>query len=166
MSISPWLSQHLSHIPNGRILDLACGGGRHSRFLLQQGFQVTALDKDISGLADIADLPGLTLLEHDLECGAPWPFAQAFDAILVFNYLHRPLFNTLAEAIRPGGLLIYQTFMAGNEAYGRPRSERFLLQPDELREWTQQQFEIIDFEQGYSEQPKPGMRQALCAKKL
>jgi SAM-dependent methyltransferase len=144
-------------IPKGRVLDVACGAGRHSRYLLSQGFQVTALDREPHAIA------GVRFLHADLEDGSPWPLAgERFQGIVVTNYLHRPLFPLLMESLAPGGVLLYETFMLGNERYGRPSNPAFLLRPGEL--WGAfQGLHCIAFEQGYAPQPKPAMIQRLCA---
>lgn len=130
-----WIVQHTPAPTNdrNRALDLACGKGRHSFWLRDQGWQVTAIDRDLSRI-ETQHHPDITWMQADLETGQ-WPLEnQKFDLIVVVNYLHRPLFDNLRAALNPGGTLIYETFMVGNESYGRPRSPDFLLQIDELRE--------------------------------
>ncbi|GAA0615338.1 MULTISPECIES: class I SAM-dependent methyltransferase [Thalassospira] len=138
---SSWVTQHCPtpHPARNRALDLACGKGRHSFWLADQGWQVTAIDRDLSQ-TDTDTNPAINWIEADLETGS-WPLGdKQFDLIVVTNYLHRPLFEYLRDAVRPGGTLIYETFMVGNEAYGRPRSPDFLLRADELADtfsdWT------------------------------
>ena len=144
-------------VPRGRVLDLACGSGRHSRFFADRGYEVLAVDRDPQFI------PGVRFLQADLENGSPWPLPDAqFQGIVVANYLHRPLFPVLADALAPGGVLIYETFMLGNERYGRPSNPAFLLRPGEL--W--QAFgglHVIAFEQGTVAEPKAAMIQRLCA---
>ena len=158
-----WVVTHASLIREvGAVLDLACGSGRHTRWLLAQGFQVMAVDINLSGIADLFDHPGLAVLEADLENGF-WPLGNAqFDGIVVTNYLHRPLFAPIRDALAPDGVLIYETFMIGNERYGRPSNPDFLLQPDELRT-VFASLDIVAFEQGPVEVPKPAMKQKLAA---
>lgn len=130
---SAWVTTHTSRPASVRnqALDLACGKGRHSFWLADQGWHVTAIDRDLPGTDQDTKAP-ITWIEADLERGN-WPFdAAQFDLIVVVNYLHRPLFDNLRQTLRPGGTLIYETFMVGNEQYGRPRSPEFLLQRDEL----------------------------------
>ena len=117
---SPWVARWIGLIaPRSNVLDVACGHGRHSRLLAAQGHQVTAVDFDVQALAILHDVPGITTLAANLE-HAPWPFAdRQFGAIIVTNYLHRPLLAKLADALAPGGVLLYETFMQGNEHYGR-----------------------------------------------
>ncbi len=130
---SPWIARHATLVAAGaQVLDLAAGGGRHSRFFASRGARVLAVDRDAAALGGIAQVPGIDVLVADLESGA-WPLAgQTFDAIVVANYLHRPLFARLREALRPDGVLLYETFAMGNEAYGRPANPEFLLCRDEL----------------------------------
>ncbi|NIZ02669.1 class I SAM-dependent methyltransferase [Thalassospira lucentensis] len=140
-SPSPWITQHAPapKPAQNHALDLACGTGRHSFWLADHGWQVTALDRDLSK-TDCAANPTINWQQADLETGT-WPLGdQQFDLIVVVNYLHRPLFEHLRDAVRQGGFLIYETFMIGNAAFGRPRSPDFLLRPDELKDtfsdWT------------------------------
>ncbi len=147
------------------MLDLACGSGRNSRWLAEQGFQVLAVDHDAEALGSLSGLRGVTPYPADLESGS-WPLAgKSFDAIVVCRYLHRPLLPRLAEALNDGGLLIYETFMTGQETLGRPRNPAFLLAPDELRLTYQGLLEIIDFEQGLFSEPHPAYLQRLCARR-
>src|SRR5512147_2158208 len=106
---SPWVARWAPLIrPGGAVLDLACGSGRHARWLDRLGFEVSAVDRDASLFADPP--PGVALLGADLEAG-PWPYpGTSFDLIVVTNYLHRPLLPTLIDALAPGGLLVYETF--------------------------------------------------------
>ncbi|HZD20360.1 MAG TPA: class I SAM-dependent methyltransferase, partial [Burkholderiales bacterium] len=109
-------------------------------------------------------IPGVRFVQADLE-SAPWPFAtERFAAIVVTNYLHRPLFARLEAALAEEGVLIYETFMAGNEKYGRPSNPAFLLQPGELLQ-AFRGLTPIAFEQGYVAAPKPAMIQRLCARR-
>jgi len=114
------------------MLDLACGRGRHARVGAALGHPVLAVDRDPAALLDAAG-PGITTQCINLEEAGATPFAPGrFAAIVVTNYLHRPLFGHLAGALRPGGLLIYETFALGNEAFGKPSNPAFLLAPGEL----------------------------------
>lgn len=148
----------------GQVLDLACGLGRNARWLAVQGWQVTALDRDAQALAGLHMLPGVHVLLADVEA-APWPFTEAsFDGIVVCRYLHRPLLPRIAASLKPGGILIYETFMHGQQQYGRPTNPAFLLQDGELlKHFTG--FEIIAFEQGLLGDPEPAMLQRLCARR-
>lgn len=116
--------------PGGAVLDLACGGGRHARLFLDRGHPVTAVDRDI-GQARMAE--GAELIAADLEDGSPWPLeGRRFAAVVVANYLWRPLFPRLRRSLGDGGVLLYETFALGNEAFGRPRNPDHLLGRGEL----------------------------------
>jgi len=133
---SPWLLRWAHLLPaGGQVLDLACGRGRHLRWLADHGFAVTGIDRDADALAACADLAAAgraTLLQADVEGGA-WPCpGRRFDAVVVTNYLWRPLWPTILAALAPGGVLVYETFAAGNETVGKPSRPDFLLQPGEL----------------------------------
>jgi len=151
-------------IVGGSVLDLACGEGRHARALAALGHEVLAIDRDAGALAALADVPGVRTLQADLEDGSPWPLAgRRFDCIVVANYLHRPLFPAILSALAPGGTLVYETFMAGNERHGRPSNPKFLLQAGELWAAFGATLEVRAFEQGFRREPKPAMIQRLCA---
>ena len=108
-------------------------------------------------------IPGARFVQADLEGGAPWPFpGERFEGVVVTNYLHRPLFPRLLEALAPGGVLLYETFMLGNERFGRPSNPEFLLRPGELLELCKG-LRIEAFEEGAVSEPKPSMIQRLCA---
>ena len=140
------------------VLDVAAGSGRHSKLFAERGLQVVAVDRET------ANVPGVRFVRADLEDGSPWPLAgERFAAIVVTNYLHRPLFPQLVAALAEGGVLIYETFMAGNERFGRPSNPAFLLEPGELLS-AFASLTPIGFEQGYVETPKPAMIQRLCAR--
>ncbi len=161
-----WVLKFSSQIPPGPILDLACGKGRHGRYFLARGHSVTFLDRDISGVVDLLSHPKTQLMEYDLENNSPWPFLKnQFSGIIIINYLYRPLLPNLLTALKPGGLLIYKTFAAGNEQFGRPRSPEFLLQENELLDTFSQHFEIIDFTQGKESNPNR-VTQAICARRV
>ncbi len=141
----------------GPVLDLACGGGRHARLFAERGLPVVAVDRQPVAL------PGIEFILADLEDGSPWPLGdRRFAAIVVTNYLHRPLFPHIAAALDEGGLLIYETFMLGNERFGRPSSPRFLLRPGELLQ-AFPELTPIAFEQGQVDRPKPAVVQRLVA---
>jgi SAM-dependent methyltransferase len=160
---STWVTRWASLIrPGGEVLDLACGAGRHTRFLARLGFEVCAVDRD-PGL--FADPPaGVTLTGADLEAG-PWPLAgRRFDAIVVTNYLHRPLLPVLAGSLEPGGVLIYETFARGNERFGKPSNPDFLLAPGELLEAVRGKLRVVAYEDLVVEVPRPAAIQRLCAR--
>lgn len=147
----------------GAVLDLACGQGRHARHLAGMGYRVEALDRDSAALGTLAAVAGIRTRCADLE-GAPWPYPSAcFDGIVVTNYLYRPLIADLLSALRPGGVLIYETFALGNEKLGRPSKPEFLLRPGELLQWVEGKLQVVAFEQGRIESPKPAIIQRICA---
>lgn len=152
-------------VPAGApVLDLAAGGGRHARLFLARGHRVSALDRDVSGLEDLRTVRGCEIVQAGLEDGSPWPLAgRRFGAVVVTNYLWRPLFASIIAAVDEGGVLLYETFALGNEAYGPPRNPIFLLQPGELLEAAQGELQIVAYEHGFSERPRPSIRQRLCA---
>ncbi|TVO65757.1 class I SAM-dependent methyltransferase [Denitromonas ohlonensis] len=164
---SAWVQRHAGGLMAGSsVLDLACGRGRHARWLADRGCHVTAADRDPAALAAIDAHPGVTPCALDLESGDAWPWPDAsFDAIVVTNYLHRPSFDRLAALLCPGGLLIYETFMLGNAAFGKPSNPNFLLMPGELLERTREAFTVLAFEQGEIARPAPAMVQRICARK-
>jgi len=164
LAASAWVAKWAFMIPHGgRVLDLAAGSGRHTKLLAESGYCVEAVDRDISGLAECAVLPAVNIHEHDLELGV-WPYAKGhFSGIVVTNYLHRPLFPSLINALAPGGVLIYETFAKGNEVYGRPANPDFLLRPGELLDVVRGQLRVIAFEDIYTSEPKAAMVQRICA---
>ncbi|HXZ93047.1 MAG TPA: methyltransferase domain-containing protein [Burkholderiales bacterium] len=163
---SDWVVRWSHLVPAGEALDLACGEGRHARFLAACGHRVTALDRDRAALAALAGAEGIETVCADLEDGSPWPLAgRRFQGIVVANYLHRPLFRHLIDALAPGGVLVYETFMAGNERFGKPSNPDFLLRPGELLEAFGTALSVVAFEQGRVRRPKPAMVQRLCALK-
>jgi SAM-dependent methyltransferase len=147
----------------GRVADVACGHGRHARFLQQCGFSVTAIDRDAAALETLRGLDRVEPVLADIESG-PWPYAPGtFDGVVVTNYLWRPLLPHLVAALRAGGVLIYETFALGNEDYGRPANPDFLLRRNELLEWAMPPLEVVAFEQGLVARPKPAVIQRICA---
>lgn len=161
---SRWGSRFLPAAPakGGRALDLAAGRGRHTRLARSRGWRVTAVDREIGALAALAaEDGGIAALQMDLEAGAAADAAQAlaaagpFDIVLVCNYLHRPLLPHLPGLLAPGGRLIYETFMVGNEAWGRPRNPDFLLRPGELPAAWERRLITLAFEQGFDAHPSP-----------
>ncbi len=161
---SQWMARWADLVPAGEVLDLACGRGRHARLFAARGHRVLALDRDLEALATLADAPRVTTLQADLEDGSPWPLGgRRFSAVVVANYLHRPLFPAILAALAPGGVLLYETFMVGNERHGKPSNPQFLLRAGELWQVFGASLEVRAFEQGYRETPKPAMIQRLCA---
>jgi SAM-dependent methyltransferase len=161
----PWIVRFAPLVPQGAaVLDVACGAGRHARFFLERGHPVTAADVDVSGLDHLRQHAQLEIVQADLEDGSPWPLpGRRFGAVVVTNYLWRPLFEPILDAIQDGGVLLYETFARGNEAYGRPSNPDFLLQPGELLEVARGRLQIVAYEHGYVESPRPGVKQRLCA---
>ena len=158
-SPSDWVVRWAPLVKRGPVLDLASGRGRHARFFAARGFEVVAVDREPQ------QIPGVTFVQADLEGGKAWPFpGQRFAAIVVTNYLHRPLFEAIGDSLAQGGVLIYETFMLGNERYGRPSNPNFLLRPGELRE-AFAELKVIAFEEGEVARPKPAVTQRICAVK-
>ena len=142
---SPWVVRWASLITRGPVLDVASGAGRHARFFADRKIDVVAVDRDAQSI------PGVRFLQADLEDGSPWPFAgQRFGAIVVTNYLHRPLLPVLAQSLAEQGVLIYETFMVGNEKFGKPSNPNFLLRPGELLQ-AFADLAVVAFEQGQTE---------------
>src|SRR3954469_22641445 len=155
---SDWVRRWADLVSTGPLLDIACGAGRHAVFFAERGLEVVAVDREPQLI------PQVQFVKADLEAG-PWPFpGQRFAAIVVTNYLHRPLFRAIEAALADDGVLIYETFMAGNESFGRPSNPAFLLEPGELLR-AFGGLTAIAFEQGYVERPKPAMIQRLCARR-
>lgn len=162
-----WVTVHLDQIPrSGRVLDLACGQGRHARLLALNGHAVLAVDRNTEALAALADAPRVETRCLDLECDR-WPLdAEAFAGIVVTNYLWRPHLDQLPAMLQPGGVLIYETFMVGQQRLGKPSNPQFLLAPGELQHWAARHaLEIIAYREGESEDPVPAVKQALCARR-
>lgn len=161
---SSWIARWAALAGPGPVLDLACGSGRHARLFAARGHAVTAVDRDADALARLAGVAGVRTLRADLEDGSPWPLGtRRFAAVIVANYLHRPLFPAIRDALARGGVLLYETFMAGNERYGKPSNADFLLRPGELWQFFGATLEVRAFEQGLRRAPKPAMIQGICA---
>ena len=153
---SEWVVRWAPRITQGTVLDVACGSGRHSNVFLKRNLKVTAIDREPQ------NIPGARFLQADIENG-PWPLeGETFEGIVVTNYLHRPLFPKLKASLKEGGVLIYETFMVGNERFGRPSNPAFLLQPGELRT-VFGDLQLLGFEEGDVTSPKPDTIQRLCA---
>lgn len=161
---SQWVVRWADRVPaGGRVLDIACGRGRHARYFASRGHSVEAVDRDPEKLATFEGVGGVTTRCADLE-GGPWPFGgQRFAGIVVVNYLHRALFPHLLGSLAPGGVLIYETFAAGNERYGRPSNPDFLLRPGELLEVVRGRLRVIAYEDLSITDPRPAMVQRICA---
>ena len=161
---SDWVRRFAPLIaPGGRVVDVACGNGRHARLLAARGHSVVAVDRDRAALEALRGIDRVEVRVADIE-SRPWPFApETFDGVVVTNYLWRPLLADLAAALRAGGVLIYETFALGNERYGRPANPEFLLRRNELLEWLAPQLQLVAFEQGIVSSPRPAVVQRICA---
>ena len=162
---SPWVTRFAPLAPvGGPVLDLACGGGRHGRHFLERGHPVVLLDRDVSDVRDLAGRANVEIVEADLERGDALPFAgRQFAAIVVANYLWRPILPRLADAVAEGGLLIYETFGRGNEQYSRPRNPDHLLRAGELLEAFGKDLQVVAYEHGLRRDPKPRVVQRIAA---
>lgn len=161
---SRWVTR-FSHLvrPGGTVLDVAAGKGRHCQLFLESEHPVVALDRDVSPLDGLHHAL-LEKREVDLESSEGWPLAdQAFDAVIVTNYLWRSIFDDIVGAVREDGVLIYETFAEGNERFGRPRRPELLLQPGELLARVAPRLEVVAYEHGYSDYPSERVVQRICA---
>lgn len=173
LSTSSWIHRFSHLLPkSGHVLDLAAGGGRHSAWCLTRSHVVTALDRSTSDLHSLkaasppATRSKLEIIETDLENGSPWPLGERrFDAIIVVNYLHRPLFDDLLAALAPGGVLLYDTFAVGQEMYGKPDNPDFLLKAGELLAAVEGRLQIVAFEHGLIDGERgPAVKQRIAAR--
>ena len=150
---SEWIQRYAALIrPQGCVLDVACGGGRHMKLLASMGLKCVGIDRSGQALG-FAGAHG-DVIEADIENG-PWPLAgQHFDAVVVTNYLWRPLWPQILESLTPGGVLICETFAQGNETVGRPSRADFLLAPGELLEVaTRCGLRVVGYEDGFLDAP-------------
>lgn len=163
---SAWIVKYAALIrSHGRVLDLACGGGRHAIWLAAQGYVVDAIDRDAAAMTAMDGLANIHITVADLEAATAYQFKEQYDGIVVSRYLYRPLLPQLAQILKPGGVLIYETFMLGNARYGKPSNPDFLLQPDELLANYAQTLRIVAFEQGDEPAPTAAVMQRICAVK-
>lgn len=172
---SAWVRRFAPLMPRGQTLDLACGGGRHSRLLASLGLEVLAVDRDPQSLAATAGERIRTLafdLERpEVETDPAFPLAEGrYTGIVVTNYLHRPLLPWLLSSLADGGVLVYETFAQGNGQFGKPSNPAFLLAPGELLQAVADHPErsalhVIAFEDGYAASPKPAMVQRICVRR-
>jgi SAM-dependent methyltransferase len=148
---SPWIVRWAHLItPGGRVLDVAAGSGRHTRWLAAQGHAVTAIDRDAAAMGSLTALAEVVVA--DIEAG-PWPLAdRRFDAVVVTHYLWRPLLPALVAAVDAGGVLLYETFASGNASVGRPANPDFLLRPGELLA-AAAGLRIVAYEDGFLADP-------------
>jgi SAM-dependent methyltransferase len=167
---SPWIARFAPLIPaGGEVLDLACGQGRHARLLAGLGYRVEAVDRDCDALACLAGVDGVQTRQADLE-GGPWPyFGFGFDGIIVSRYLWRPLLPMLFNCLHEGGILIYETFMTGQELHGKPGNPAHLLRVGELLELVRNRFTVLAFEQGEfpgkADCDMPQVLQRICVRR-
>lgn len=160
---SPWIARFAPQIPVGPVLDLAAGGGRHSRLLQDLGHDVLAVDRNATALAALA-ASGIATLAEDLEAGAiPTCLGRRYAGVVVTNYLHRPLLSAIVGAVAPGGWLLYETFARGNARFGKPSNPAFLLEPGELLEAVRGRLRVIAYEDVEQRHPFPAMIQRLAA---
>ena len=162
---SPWVERFAGRVPaGGTVLDVACGSGRHARLFRRLGHPVVLLDRDVVNVTDMASDEDVEIVARDLEGGRPWPLAgRQFAGVLVVNYLHRPLFANLVEAVAPGGVLIYETFAVGHERYGRPSHPDHLLRHEELLTAVRPELRVVAFEEQEDQTPRPAVRQRIVA---
>ena len=166
LNASPWVKRFSPFIPQGGVvLDLACGSGRHSQLLARTGYQVLAVDQDVSAIESLKN-PFITSKRLNLE-EANWPLGGSeFSGIVVTNYLYRPHLDQLPKMLQEGGVLIYETFALGNGDFGKPSNPNFLLNPGELLAFaSRHQLKVLAYEDIYVDQPKAAMVQRLCAVK-
>ncbi|RQS73961.1 SAM-dependent methyltransferase [Burkholderia sp. Bp8963] len=162
---SRWVASWSALVPaGGAVLDVAAGGGRHARWFASRAHPVVALERDPAALAALRAIPGVDARDADLE-GAPWPLpaGEQFAAVIVTNYLHRPLWPHLLDALAPGGVLVYETFAQGNETVGKPSNPAFLLAPGELLEAVRGRLRVVAYEDGFVAAPRAAFVQRICA---
>jgi SAM-dependent methyltransferase len=161
---SQWVVRWASSIrPGGDVLDVATGSGRHAKFLASMGFEVDAVDRDLSAFGEAP--ANVRLREADIESG-PWPYeGRTFDGIVVTNYLHRALLPRLVDSLEPGGLLVYETFAQGNERFGKPSNPAFLLAPGELLEAVRGRLRVLGYEDLVVTEPRPAAIQRIAARR-
>lgn len=164
MNASAWVCRWSGRIPaDSRVLDLACGTGRHAVYLAGLGQRVDAVDIDLTLSEPVRATPGVTWRQADLEQGSGHIPEGIYQGIVVTNYLHRPLFTEIIAGLAPCGVLIYETFAHGQEAYGRPRNPLHLLLPGELLEVVRGQLRVLAYEDIVRDEPAPARIQRICA---
>ncbi|MDA0654172.1 MAG: class I SAM-dependent methyltransferase [Proteobacteria bacterium] len=164
---SAWVTRFAAlAAPGCAVLDVAAGTGRHTRWFLDAGHPVTAVDRDVSSLADLNGHIDAAIFAADLEAGR-WPSGiseQQFGCVVVTNYLHRPLLPWIVAAVAPHGVLLYETFAQGNERFGHPRNPEFLLRPGELLEAVRGELTVVAYEHGEIERDSgPAVVQRIAA---
>jgi SAM-dependent methyltransferase len=162
---SPWVMRFANLVSQaGAVLDVACGSGRHTRLFLARGHHVVAVDRDLSGIADLAGHTRLETVKTDLEADGPFVLAhRRFGAVVVTNFLHRPLVPALIAVLETDGVFIYETFAAGNERFGKPKNPNYLLHPGELLDAIDGRLRVIAYEDLIVEKPEPAAIQRVCA---
>ncbi len=146
------------------VLDLATGNGRNALYFAARGHRVTAVDIDIGRLPETANVERL---QADLENGSPWPLGgRTFGGVIVTKYLHRPLMPDLLGAVEPGGVLLYETFMDGNQRFVRPSRPEHLLKDGELLDLVRGKFTVVAYEACPIGEPATAMMQRIAARKL
>lgn len=166
MNPSAWIERFGPSVePGGVVCDVACGGGRHARWFADRGHPVIALDRDVSGVADVRDDPNVELVEWDLEVGVPIPVAPgSCAAVVVTNYLWRPILDELCALLAPDGWLLYETFAVGNERFGRPSNPDFLLRAGELLDLAARHaLRVVAYEDVVVDEPRPACVQRITA---
>ena len=148
---SAWVRRWSHLVPSGaRVLDVACGSGRHVRWFAQRGCKVTGIDRDAAATQPLHAIA--EIVDADIENG-PWPLeAREFDAVVVTNYLWRPLAARIVASVADGGTLIWETFAAGNETIGKPSNPNFLLRPGELLQFAAG-LRVVAYEDGFESDP-------------
>ena len=164
--VSDWVKRW-SHLvpPGGSVLDIACGRGRHVKWFASRGHAVTGVDRSAEAIQAVAGVGEAVFA--DIE-NNPWPLMNGerirqFSAVVVTNYLWRPLFPVIVQSVAPGGFLIYETFSQGNETVGKPSNPEFLLRPAELLQ-TLATMRIIGFEEGFLEDPPRFVQRIVTAR--
>ncbi len=149
---SAWVRRWSHLVPaGGAVLDVACGHGRHLRWFAGRGHPVAGVDRDPEAVAATAPLG--RIVQADIENG-PWPFpGERFAAVVVTNYLWRPLWPALLDSVAEGGVLLYETFAEGNETVGKPSRPDFLLRHGELLEACRG-LRVVAYEDGFLERPE------------
>ena len=162
---SSWIRRFTHLIPAGtQVLDVACGSGRHMRWLAQQGYQPLGVDRNPDSL-QLAAQWGDTV-QADLEDGSPWPLPdRQFGGVVVTNYLWRPLLPVVVDSVAPGGVLIYETFALGNETVGRPARAEFLLAPGELLHVCKE-LRVVGYEDGFIDEPARFVQRITAVREL
>jgi SAM-dependent methyltransferase len=162
---SAWVERWTRLLPDGAsVLDVACGSGRHALPMAQRGLQVTALDRDSSAIEALRGAPGVAaVIAADIE-NDPWPLeGRQFDAVVVTNYLWRPLWHRLLDSLASDGMLIYETFNVDQARLGRPTNPDFLLRHGELLELCAQ-LRIVAYEDGLLNAPERAVQRIVAVR--